>query len=398
MSILSAASLTTAAFENARFCFGGGPFSELLNITDHQGLYYRYIAFREAAFGVNHSESTPKCQDQDSVFFSGRGLDAPWQAIIDCKKRKYKKKRLEASVLEKPSEHVTVEAHLSDRPRQLVAERALMDMLLKNMRRFMFEENQLRPEFIMDMNPLVADLKEFQTAKSSSIETSVIFGLQLLVESYKSFILSGPTPNCRIQALKFAQHVRKSMDRLRQLRPFEAMKACTCDECIGDSLPIALCILEKDLLAFTSERRFDLYYQAPWIAGHQMGQILTRVTNLGLRLCNIGQYAGTVLHLYNLLRHFHAIDEEATLLDNLCGVLGQYVFSSSRPEQNFFAQYASFMGGRLEFDRSKRQKNQHDDIGLHCNRPVRNWRIAMPKKTAKKLISHDVSKLVSGLE
>ena len=130
-----------------------------------------------------------------------------------------------------------------------------------------------------------------------------------------------------------------------------------------------------------------------------MNEIRSQATGLGLRLCNRMQYLGTVLHLYNMLRQYDAIDEETIVLEKLCTVVTQGVFSGSRPDCNFFARYAAFMGGRLSFDRSKRHKpNPNGEICPCCgdrakpsNGADRNWRITMPKHCTKQLISHHIS-------
>lgn len=153
------------------------------------------------------------------------------------------------------------------------------------------------------------------------------------------------------------------------------------------------------MAGLATERRFDLYYQAPWVAGHQKNEILSRVTGLGLRLCNRMRFLGTVLRLCNMLRQFDAIEEKTIILEEPCAVVAQGVFSGSRPDCNYFAIYAVFMGGRLSFDRSKRHKPNHNGDFCSCcgdnidlsNGTNYNWRITMPKHFSKQLNSHIIS-------
>ena len=72
------------------------------------------------------------------------------------------------------------------------------------------------------MNQLLRQLQIFYEAKGSSVQTDLVLGLHLLVESYKSFMLPErliTMPNCRVQILGFAQEVKSSLGRAQLLRP-----------------------------------------------------------------------------------------------------------------------------------------------------------------------------------
>lgn len=47
-------------------------------------------------------------------------------------------------------------------------------------------------------------------------------------------------------------------------------------------------------------------------------------------------------------------------------MVAQGVFSGTRPDCNFLARYAAFMGGRLSFDRSKKHKRNPDGDIFSC--------------------------------
>ena len=96
--------------------------------------------------------------------------------------------------------------------------------------------------------------------------------------------------------LRFVQDVKNSLSRARLLRPFTVSITCDCSDGWENALSVALIKLEKELANLVTEKRFDLCYQAPWAAGHQMNEILSRATGLGLRLCSRKQYLGTVPH------------------------------------------------------------------------------------------------------
>lgn len=394
--MLFAAWLTTAAFEDARRCFNGGPLSISLDVWDHWALARKFVSLLDVA--VDEDDPT---RSLTILLFFLHGLKTPWIAILQSQGRTYTEKELIESVLQKPADHVKVEEKIDERQK---AERSLMDLLLRSLRRLLYQNGDQPSDLVLYMNPLLRPLQIFYETEGSSIQTDLAFGLHLLVESYKSFTLQkklSSMPNARVQMLRFAQDVKSSLHRARVLRPITISIDCDCSDCLENELSVATIKLETELAGLAKERRFDLYYQAPWVAGHQMNEILSRATGLGLRLCNRFQFLGTVLHLYNMLRQYDAIDEETIILEKLCAVVAHGVFSDSRPECNFFAKYAVFMGGRLSFDRSKRHKSNPNGARCACcgdkidpsNGADRNWRITLPKQYeyTKQLNSHDIS-------
>lgn len=367
-----------------------------LDALDHYDLCEKYVKLLDVDMLEN--DRTRSLIKSTFSFFL-HGLKDPWIAILDSQGRTYTEKELREGMLEKAAEHVTAETGIDARRK---AERSLMDLLLRSTRRLLYQNGDKPSDFVLTMNPLLLPLQIFYETKGSSIQTDLVFGLHLLVESYKSFTLPKrliSMPNGRIQMLHFAQDVKRSLSRVRLLRPFMVNIACDCRDCLENTLSVALIRFERDLAGLATERRFDLYYQAPWVAGHQMNEILSRATGLGLRLCNQKHYLGKVLHLYNMLRQYDATDEETVVLEKLCAALAQGVFSGSRPDCNFYAKFVVFTGGRLSFDRSKRHKPNFDDEICPCcgdkceprNGADRNWRITMPKHYSEQLNSHDIS-------
>lgn len=396
--MLFAAWLTTAAFMQARRYFNGGPMTIAVGATDHLDFIKKYANLLKVVV-VDGSENEQTGSLILGTFpFVSHGLENPWQAILDSQGKTYTEKELKEGMLEKPAEHVTSEADIDNRRK---AERSLMDLLLRSIRRLLYQNGGKPSDLVLAMNPLLLELQIFYETKGSSIQTDLVFGLHLLVESYKSFTLPKrlvSMPNGRIRMLRFVQDIKSSLRRALQL-PVGVNIKCNCSDCRENALPVALIKFERELESLATEKRFDLYYQAPWVAGHQMNEILSRATGLGLRLCNRKQYLGTVLHVYNMLRQYDAINEETIVLEKLCTAIAQGVFSGSRPSCNFFAKYAAFMGGRLSFDRSKRHKpNPNNELCPCCGDKIkpwngadRNWRITMPKYSSSRLDSHHIS-------
>ena len=151
-----------------------------------------------------------------------------------------------------------------------------------------------------------------------------------------------PGSRLRLHVLKFAQDVHKSVVHFRLSEPFEPVPACDCEDCAKPGLIEHQRMLESDLSMCISEKRFDIYFQSRVVAGYQMTRILARANLLGIYFCNIRQYIGVTLYLYNFLRQYDLIDEECILLEHLCDVMGHNIFRGPRPTLNFYSQYAAF--------------------------------------------------------
>lgn len=330
---------------------------------------------------------------QNVVFSSGHGLFCPLEAIIRGANTQPEENIQEMVVFENPKDFFTVEGRADDREHRYGAESILMDKILKSVKRRLLPTEDLRLEFLHEMNPLIKDIhgiyknKDDRNILDASIQTNVVFGLQLLVESYKSFMFSKePTPtfiNCRIQTLKFAQDVKNVLTKMRASRPFIHDKFCECDYvCSSQILSANIFTLELDLMVFTKQKVFDIYYQAPWIAGSQMLEILSRATNLGVRLCSDHQVVWAVLHLYNLLRQCGALNKETVLLEYLCAAIGKQVFRGEPPQRDFWTRYIVCNGGRLQFDRSKKSKKDQGRYQHSDAHSERKWRLALPSSHA----------------
>lgn len=246
-------------------------------------IYNKYATLLEVA--VNEDDQTGSLL-WDTLPFFLHGLKIPWKAILISQGRTYTEKERSESVLQEPEEHVTVGTETDGREK---AERSLRDLFLRGIRRLLYQNGDKPSDLLLAMKLLLRQLQIFYEAKGSSLQTDLVFGLHLLVESYKSFMLPErliTMPNCRVQMLRFAQEVKSSLGHARLLRPFIVSRACDSSDCRENALSVALIKLEKEMVDLATERRFDLCYQAPWVSGHKMSEILTRATGLGLQLCN----------------------------------------------------------------------------------------------------------------
>ena len=219
--------------------------------------------------------------------------------------------------------------------------------------------------------PLLLEIVNVPCATEFSVQTHVIFGLQLHAESYNSFVRvsqKDKQSNCRIQSIMFAQSVKSSLRRLGNLW---ALRKCVCSGCNGGLMVTELQKLEKDLASIVKKKSFNLYNQSPWVAGSLMLGMLHQGAVLGMVLCSRRYYVAALLHMYKLLRRLGVVDKEAMLLENLCTALFQSVFKGQHPQQNLVTQFAFFAGGRLQFNKKKGRKRTYTDEKQPCNGPER---------------------------
>lgn len=336
-----------------------------LHVSEHRTLISRYVV-RLRLLDVTlrpNSEIAPK----HTPFTAGHGLHTAWLALEDFKSSRQHDERLMCGRLfEIPASHITVQKDFLDGPRQTEAEHITMDLMLKTMKQLLGNEDELTRDFTLDINPLLADVKDYIDSDKKSVTTSLVFGMQLLVESFKSFLFcDGAVPgiDCRIVALEFALEVNRS---LNAIVADESTTGCRCPSCGGVKLFNHLQLFKLQLDDYVGQKRFDLYYRTPWVAGQHMQEILSLATYYGLSLCERQHYVVAVLHLYNLLVQLKILQDKIPLLEGLCASLRDSVFLGSHPCRNYHSHFLRCLGGRLDFH----------DISGHQDQA---WRLKMPK-------------------
>lgn len=290
---------------------------------------------------------------QYQIFKSGHGLLTPWRAILGSKKRiAVGNQQTEIQRFEKPTDYITVQHGTSDGPRQVVAERRCIDRFLQNIWRLNAPRETAVSSWKLDVNTIAEGIGQTLAGQSTPITSDTVLGLQLLVESSKSYMFpkdaAMKTTNCRIEALKFTADVKKSVTNTRNHRPPMPLDACppNCN-CLEAKLAKGLNILEDNLTAFTAEKCFDLYNQMPWVAVSYMVWMLSQANDYGMVLCNRFRHMGSVLHLYNWLRQLDLIEKNQVLLEKLCEMLQAQIFQGPPPKRDFFDKWADYVGDRL---------------------------------------------------
>jgi hypothetical protein len=297
-------------------------------------------------------------------FTQGRGMTFPWIAIAHFKLEwKEDKNALARNDWQDPTKYISPTYKEGDGV-SLGKDLDLYKFILTSIGQLLIKEkNESRePGFTpSDMNPLLSDISAFLESEDEHPNLSLVFGVHLLLETYRSFIWKTKTAtksNCRLQALRFAKEV-KEMVQIPLLHSCDPM-VCTLQ--VTDA---------AYLDEYLAEKRFDLYYQSPWTAGFHMCEILHHSIDAGFRLCNSEGRVGAVLHIYNALRQLKSIDA-IPLLDDLCEVFQREIFLGSLPTENFSSHFRRFLGGTVQLEASQTSTNTRQGrraIGLPAKMP-----------------------------
>ena len=324
MPLLVAAWLTNAAYEAAkRLCEGLVDIDK--DAQEHQYVYIGIVNRLNIVFN-----SCPLASTYDD-FAQGRGMTFPGIAIAHFKlKWKVEQNSLAGSCWQDPIKCIA-SAYKNDDSVSFGKDLDAYKFMLTSIGQLLRKEKSesRKPGFTLsDMNPLLSDISTFLESQSEYPNLSLVFGLHLLLEVYRSFIWNTNAAskiNCRLQALRFAKEVKEMAQKTF---------SHTCD-------PMAQTMLlaeEICLNEYLAENRFDLYYQSPWTAGFHMCKILHYSIDSGLRLFNGEGRIGAVLHIYNALRQLKII-VAIPLLDDLCEAFRREIFLGSLPVENFSSHF-----------------------------------------------------------
>ena len=337
-------------------------------VSDHEKFLSKYFV-RLRLLNVTlqpDSEHTPKY----TPFTAGPGLRTAFLALSAFKSSRQHNERLMCGRLfENPASHITIQKGFFDGPRQTESEHITMDLMLKTMKQLLCNENELSKDFTLDINPLLVDVKDYLDSEGKLVTLSLVFGMQLLVESFKSFrFCEGAIQgiNCRTVALRFAQEVngflKDAIDDVSRM-------SCVWRRCGDAGFYGDLLLLQSQLSDYVGQTRFDLYYQTPWVAGQHMQEILSLATDYGLELCERYNYLATVLHLYNLLVQLQILRDKIPLLESLCSSLEDSIFLGSLPSRNYHSRFMRYLGGRLDLNNAS--GHQHQECRLKLPKSVR---------------------------
>ncbi|OAP59485.1 hypothetical protein AYL99_06783 [Fonsecaea erecta] len=210
--------------------------------------------------------------------------------------------------------------------------------------------------------------------KNNAQSWSAVLGLDLMIQSTKSYVRCLPRPQMlsqsRVVSLRLAHQARFHITTILKNK---SAFPCRCPH----TLACHLHDLETELHRYASFNCWDLLFQSPWVAGNHALEMVDLFHYYGTHLLRYRHYIGAVLHCYNVLRHLGGL-EEIPILKNLCIQVCDIMFPGNKaPKSNFRACWARHVGARLKFDQG--HKNRHD-----------NWCLAIPPHAAKAAAGFDI--------
>lgn len=182
-------------------------------------------------------------------------------------------------------------------------------------------------------------------------DLALSFGLIILLESCIGYEkgskkLQAKKRNPRLMALRFAATAKSEVSTTVRC----SNAPCACLKISERSVLEDITFEEKYLSHFLGTKRFDLFFQNPWISGGHQARQMARIWELGAKTWHYGYYLGTLLHLYNALSRVGLIAEPIPILDWICGKYEETVFLGKRDSRagNALACWKRWAGGRIK--------------------------------------------------
>ena len=242
---------------------------------------------------------------------------------------------------------------------------ALVDNILH-----LITAEKARSNIVRNSSPVYADLGHILAHRDEAPNTvRLTIGLDVLSESYQAYLFNShgraPSAICRLTALKLAQQAAKSVHAIIDDK--------TCFPCrCPQTLAYHLQNLEVDLISYSKQRCWDLYFQSPWVAGNHILEMLDLCHYYGQKLFRYRHYVGSVLHSYNALQQLAGL-EKVPLLEWLCTQFEATFFPGGRPKISFRPCWTRYIGARIKFKKGHRSRNQRD-----------SWCMAIPAHAARR--------------
>jgi hypothetical protein len=346
-------------------------------LADNQDLCNKWY-FTKQGFRLRFTD-IPELQSDYHRFSKDLGLWRYWRILHDCRTLdEYNGNLPTAGGRQKPADNISKlldccdNSHLDD---------SAFDKMQESMRQLLRDGRAISK---LEKHPMSAEhlLPAFNEAledQNSKIPTYLVFGMEMLLSTYKAYLWPhGVDSNCRILSLKLANDVIKSVKSciacLQRLCQCQDPDKCTC--CQKEWI----CEFQEKIQSYVHEKRFDLYYQAPWIAAGHMVEILSSCTDEGIQLCCGNNYVTAVLHLYNALREVSPDMRRLLWLDQMCGNFTDTLFLGSLPKRNFSSIFRKSSGGKLIKTASSSDGAQYRfSSGISCisDRDVDTSRLSM---------------------
>lgn len=149
------------------------------------------------------------------------------------------------------------------------------------------------------------------------------------------------------------------------------------------SVGVARLLITSQVLLhqFIDTRRFDIFYQSPWISGQHMVENLVLASDFGAKAWHHAYYVGTTLHLYHTLLTLEVIKPaDFAVMERLSRLFEAAVFLGQRPSRNLLSCYQRWSGGCLSFPKGRcNGMHTHD----HSNGMGKKWRMKYVKDASQ---------------
>lgn len=151
---------------------------------------------------------------------------------------------------------------------------------------------------------------------------------------------------------------------------------------VGNYAVANLLLTSQALLnQFIDTKRFDIFYQNPWVSGLHMFENLVRASDFGAKAWHHAYYVGTTLHIYHTLLALEVINPaDFPLMETLCSRFEGMVFLGQRPSRNLLSCYQRWSGGCLSFPKGHcNGMHTHN----HSNGMEKRWRMRWVKDVSQ---------------
>ncbi|OHF01838.1 hypothetical protein CORC01_02716 [Colletotrichum orchidophilum] len=215
--------------------------------------------------------------------------------------------------------------------------------------------------------PILPDIQGFFNHPDQPASTKLVFGIDLLLTTYDAFRWPEGKLNkqdARIRALQLAMEMRASVRTTTNILK-TSLVGPTTDGFIDDMEE-----LYGALNDYVSEKRFDLYYRAPWTAGAHMVEMLHKSQRMAKVLVSYSGIIPATLHLYNALRRSAFQLPKIPVMDELCQLFKANIFLHHLPDRNFLSIFrrAVYGGALIKGCSRRRLKNAGSKIEIGVNR------------------------------
>ena len=192
--------------------------------------------------------------------------------------------------------------------------------------------------------PLLTEMEQFVASSECPINSELVFGITLLVQTAKAFVWKGNVfnqVNCRMQSMRLAGEIHDIIVETRKLENDPTFAGLLAYETLGFADNLIGMIHD-----FRKINLFDMYKQSLWVASSAMSNLLSNAQVVGLLYLGYQGIFASFLHAYNMMVAIGVL-EKIEIVEDLCELFLQQVFMGLRPRRKFSSKLFRFSGAKL---------------------------------------------------